>query len=163
MENKSVGELVIGMAIVMAIIVWMFNTLIKKNLDLTCSHGPTCEMYSGLNIQTWVSVILIGIILIIGIIIMFSKPKEKIIETVKYKTKTVTEKKKSLDLSGLNAKEKQAVQMLQKEGGMFQKTLMESLEIGKVGMTRMLDKLEAKQIIERKRRGMNNFVVLKGL
>ena len=37
----------------------------------------------------------------------------------------------------------------------------EKLEIGKVGMTRILDKLESKDIVERKRRGMNNVVVLK--
>jgi len=34
------------------------------------------------------------------------------------------------------------------------------LGIGKVGMTRMLDKLESKGLVERKRRGMNNVVVL---
>jgi len=41
------------------------------------------------------------------------------------------------------------------------KELMDKLEIGKVKMTRLLDKLEAKQFIIRKRRGMNNIVVLK--
>ena len=44
---------------------------------------------------------------------------------------------------------------------MFQRDLMEKLEIGKVKTTRLLDKLESKQIIERKRRGMNNIIVLK--
>ena len=62
---------------------------------------------------------------------------------------------------GLDEIEKKAVSLLRKEEGMFQKTLMEELGVGKVKMTRMLDKLEAKQIVERKRRGMNNFVVLK--
>jgi uncharacterized membrane protein len=38
---------------------------------------------------------------------------------------------------------------------------MEKLGVGKVGITRLLDKLEAKQLIERKRRGMNNVVVLR--
>ena len=38
---------------------------------------------------------------------------------------------------------------------------MEKLDIGKVKTTRLLDKLEAKQLIERKRRGMNNIVVLR--
>jgi uncharacterized membrane protein len=51
--------------------------------------------------------------------------------------------------------------MLQKEKAIFQRTLMEKLNIGKVETTRLLDKLEAKQLIERKRRGMNNVVVLK--
>ena len=58
--------------------------------------------------------------------------------------------------------EKAVISILQKENGaIFQSTLMESLGIGKVGITRLLDKLEAKQLIERKRRGMNNIVVLK--
>ena len=38
---------------------------------------------------------------------------------------------------------------------------MEKLEIRKVKATRLLDKLEAKQLIERKRRGLNNIVILK--
>ena len=59
-------------------------------------------------------------------------------------------------------KEKEVVDLLLKEGNaMFQADLMEKLNIGKVGVTRLLDRLEAKQIIERKRRGMNNIVVLK--
>ena len=60
------------------------------------------------------------------------------------------------------SKEKGLVKLIQENSGaMFQADIMEKLNIGKVGMTRMLDKLEAKQIIERKRRGMNNIVVLK--
>ncbi len=61
----------------------------------------------------------------------------------------------------MEEKEKEVVKLLEKEKAIFQRTLMEKLGIGKVGMTRILDKLEAKQIIERKRRGMNNIVVLK--
>ena len=50
---------------------------------------------------------------------------------------------------------------MQENNAVFQADLMEKLQIGKVKTTRLLDKLEAKQIIERKRRGMNNIVVLK--
>lgn len=160
MENKHVGTLIVGIAIVMAVIVILFNSVIKENLGLTCTHGPTCEMYSNLNIQTWISYVLVFIILIIGIVIFFTKPKEKII--IQHKTKTIVEKKKPLDLSGLDAKEKELVKLIQENSGaMFQAELMEKLSVGKVGMTRMLDKLEAKQIVERKRRGMNNIVVLR--
>jgi uncharacterized membrane protein len=156
MENKNVGLLIIGIAIVMAIIVFMFNSVLKENLGLVCSHGPSCEMYSNLNVQTWISFSIIAIVLIIGLVLVFSKPKEKIV------IKTIKEKKKKIDLSGLDKKEKEVVEILQKENGtMFQATLMEKLGIGKVGITRLLDKLEAKQIIERKRRGMNNIVVLR--
>ena len=83
-------------------------------------------------------------------------PKEKIV------IKNVKEKRKKLDFTGLDSKEKEVISILEKENGtMFQADLMEKLGTGKVGLTRLLDKLEAKQIIERKRRGMNNVVVLR--
>ena len=55
-----------------------------------------------------------------------------------------------------------SIELLRKEGNaMFQADLMEKMEMGKVKTTRLLDKLEAKQLVERKRRGMNNLVVIK--
>ncbi|MBR9701326.1 hypothetical protein GOV13_00200 [Candidatus Pacearchaeota archaeon] len=156
MENKNVGWLIIGIAGVMAIIVWLFNSVLKDVIGATCSHGPSCGMYTNLSAQTWISVILIAIVAIIGLIIMFTKPKERII------VRKIKEKKKRLDLKGLDKDERNVIKLLQKESGaMFQKTLMEKIEVGKVKMTRLLDKLEAKQFVERKRRGMNNIVVLR--
>lgn len=156
MENKHVGLLIIGIAVVMAILVLLFNSVLKDAIGLSCTHGSTCEMYIGVNVQTWISLSIVGIVFILGLFIMFTKPKEKVI------VKKVKEKKKKLDLSGLDKDEKKVIELLIKEnGGMFQASLMEKLEIGKVKTTRLLDKLEAKQLIERKRRGMNNLVILK--
>jgi len=88
--------------------------------------------------------------------LIFSKENEKIVFREK------KGKKKTISLEGLESDEKQVIKILQKENGaMFQKTLMDQLSIGKVGMTRLIDKLEAKQLVERKRRGMNNIIVLK--
>lgn len=156
MENKKVGLMIIGIAIVMAIIVWIFNSALNDIVGATCIHGPECTMYNIIKTQTWLSLSITGTILVIGFFIMFLKPKEKII------VKKIKEKKKKLNLNGLDKDEKEVINILQKENGaIFQSTLMEKLEIGKVGMTRLLDKLETKQLIERKRRGMNNIVVLR--
>jgi len=156
LENKNVGWLIVGIGVVMAIVVLLFNSVLKDAIGLTCSHGLTCEMYTNVNIQTWISLSIVAIVLVIGFVIMFSKPKERII------IKNIKEKKKKLDLTGLDKDEKKVIELLQIEnGGMFQADLMEKLEIGKVKTTRLLDKLEAKQLIERKRRGMNNIVVLR--
>lgn len=161
MDNKTVGWIIIGISVVMVIIVWIFNIALKDIVGETCSMGASCTMYDTIKVQTWISLAIVLIILIIGVVIMFSKPKIEIQE--KIVIKKVAEKKKKLDLTGLDKKEKELVELLQKEnGGMFQAGLMEKLGTGKVGITRLLDKLEAKQIIERKRRGMNNFVVLRG-
>ena len=122
----------------------------------SCTHGPTCPMYSTISLQTYFSLAIAGIILAIGVFFVFVKEPERIV------VKKIKEKKKPLNLKGLDNVEKKVIKILEKENGaVFQKTLMEELGIGKVGMTRLLDKLEAKQLIERKRRGMNNVVVLK--
>lgn len=156
MENKKVGILIIGIAILMAVIVVLFHFALNQIVATTCDHGPTCTMYTSIEAQTWISGILIAIVFIIGLVLLFSKPKEKII------IKKIKEKKKKIDRSKLDKTEKQVIDILERENGaIFQRTLMEKLSIGKVGITRLLDKLEAKQLIERKRRGMNNIVVLK--
>ena len=158
MDNKTVGWIIVGISVVMAIIVWIFNFSLKKIVGASCSMGAGCTMYDTIKIQTWISLAIVAIILIIGLVIMFSKPKETIvIKKIKEKVK-----KKKLDLNGLDKNEKEVIRILEEENGtIFQATLMEKLGIGKVGITRLLDKLEAKQIIERKRRGMSNIVVFR--
>lgn len=156
MKNKSVGFLISGIAVVIGIIVLVFNLGLRKIVTQTCSHGPGCSMYGTISIQTWTSLAIAGLILVIGLFLIFSKPEEKII------VKRIKEKLKKLNLDGLDRDEKKIIELLQKEnGGMFQRDLMEKLEIGKVKVTRLLDKLESKELIERKRRGMNNIVILR--
>jgi len=156
MENKHVGQLIIGISITMIIIVIIFNNALKNIVGETCSHGPTCTMFDTIATQTYLSMAIVGIIFIIGLVIMLTKPRERII------VKKIKEKKKKLNLEGLEREEKEVISLLQEENNaMFQSSLMEKLNIGKVKATRLLDKLEAKQLIERKRRGMNNIVVLR--
>ncbi len=158
MENKKVGWLIIGIGLMMGVISWIFNQSLQKIIAETCTQGPSCIMHEISNTQLTLSLSIVGVIIAIGIYIMFSKPDEKIvIKKVKEKVK-----KKKLDLSKLDKDGKKALKLLESEGkAMFQKDLMEKLEVGKVKMTRLLDKLEAKQFIIRKRRGMNNIVVIK--
>ena len=96
MENKNVGLLIIGIAIVMAIVVWIFNVGLKNIVGQTCTHGPTCSMYDTISTQTYISLAIVAVILVIGIVIMLTKPKEKII------IKTLKQKKKKLNLEGMN-------------------------------------------------------------
>ena len=158
MKNKNVGMLIIGISIVIGVIVYIFNIGLKKIVGETCTHGPTCSMFDTISIQTNVSLGIAALIFIIGLYIFFAKEEVK----VEVKKVEIKDKKKKLDLKGLDKDERKVINLLQEENGaVFQRTLMEKLEIGKVKATRLLDKLEAKQLIERKRRGMNNIVVLK--
>ena len=158
MENKHVGFLIFGIAVLFIIIIFLFQSALRELISASCvgEHALNCPMYDSVNKQTYLALSIVGILIILSGVLIFTKPKEKII------IKKFKEKKKKLELNGLDAKEKEVIRILEKENGtIFQAELMEKLSTGKVGITRLLDKLEAKQIIERKRRGMNNIVVLR--
>ena len=158
MKNKNVGYLIIGISILIIAIILLFNSGLKNIVEEPCDHGSACTMYETISLQTNLSLIIASLVFLIGLFLILSKQPEKII------IKKVKERQKvrKINLQGLDEKEKQAIKILQREkGAYFQKSIMEELEIGKVKMTRMMDKLEAKQLIERKRRGMNNIIVLR--
>jgi hypothetical protein len=160
MENKNVGYIIIGIAVLLIFIIFLFNSAITTAVRNSCllQHGDvqSCEMYDSVNYQKYFALGIVGLLIIIGLVLVFTKPKERVI------IKKVKEPKKKLNLSGLDSKEKEVIKILEQENGtIFQADLMEKLSTGKVGITRLLDKLEAKQLIERKRRGMNNIVVLR--
>ena len=158
MKNKNVGLLIIGISILVFLMIGIFNYSLRNIVADTCTHGSSCSMYDTITVQTWISLIIAGFILLIGLFLFFSKPEEKIV------IKKIKEKQKRFDIKKLDIDkdEKKVIELLIQEGkAMFQSDLMEKLEIGKVKTTRLLDKLESKQLIERKRRGMNNIVVLK--
>lgn len=160
MENKQVGYLVLGIAALLVIIIFLYQDALKEIVALSCGleHGEVCPMEQTINQQTYLALGIVGILTIISGMLIFSKPKEKVI----VKQVKVKEKRKKPSLKGLGKREKEVIDILYKENGaIFQSTLKEKIGIGKVGMTRLLDKLEAKQLVERKRRGMNNIVVLK--
>ena len=150
----------LGISAVLIAIVLLFQKALRQVVSLSCTgeHALSCPMSQTVNQQTYLALAIVGLLVLIAIVLIFTKPKEKIV----VKTKTIKAKRKKIDKSKLDRDEKRVVNFLEKENGaIFQKTLMEKLEIGKVKTTRLLDKLEAKQIVERKRRGMNNIVVLR--
>lgn len=69
---------------------------------------------------------------------------------------------KNIDLSKLDEEESLVYTNLkQKQGSMYQSDLIKETGFSKVQMTRVLDKMMSKDILDRKRRGMTNIVVLK--
>ncbi|MBI4983154.1 MarR family transcriptional regulator [Candidatus Woesearchaeota archaeon] len=51
--------------------------------------------------------------------------------------------------------------VLREQGSAYQSDLIKETRLTKVKVTRILDKLEGRGLIERKRRGMTNIVILK--
>ena len=160
MENKHVGWLIIGIAVVIGIIVFIFNSALRKIANQSCTMGPTCTMYDTIKTQTYLSLAIIAVIVVIGLVIMLSKPKERIV--LKKIKEKVEVKRKPIDYSKLDKEEKVIVRVIEgADGTIFQSDLVEKSGFSKVKVSRILDRLEGEQIIERKRRGMTNVVVLK--
>jgi uncharacterized membrane protein len=69
---------------------------------------------------------------------------------------------RKVDDASLDNEEKNVYSMLKNSrGSMYQSDIMKATGYSKVKVTRILDRLEAKEIVERRRRGMTNIIVLK--
>lgn len=162
MDNKYVGYLLIGISVLMIVIIFMFKNALTSFVDASCTiaHGRDyCPMYDTINQQTYLSLGIIFILIIVGLILILSKPHEKII----MKTKIIEKKpqKKIINTDNLRQEEKQILKIIQENKTIFQAELIEKSGFSKAKITRILDRLEGNNFIERKRRGMTNIVVLK--
>ena len=152
----------IGISILIVLLVFLFNNTLMESVRNSCfiQHGDveSCEMYNSVNYQTYLALGIVGILVIFSLFIIFSKPDEKII------VKKIKEKKpqKEINLSSFRQEEKQAYNLVRENGAIFQAELIEKTGFSKARMTRIIDKLEGSGLVERKRRGMTNVVVMKG-
>lgn len=70
---------------------------------------------------------------------------------------------KNYDLTKLNKEEKKVFKFIRenKEKGIYQSNIVEKFNFPKSKVSRILDKLEQRELIERKRRGMTNIIFLR--
>ena len=162
MKNKFVGLIIVGMAVILGIIVFLFNNALTTIVDTSCSHGPSCPMYGTIHTQTYIAIALIAIIVVIGLVLLFVKEEKHIIIKKIREKQDKQPEKKNVDLSLLDKDEKMIINKIQEnKGTIFQSELVEKSGFDKVKVTRILDRLDGKQVIQRMRRGMTNVVLLK--
>jgi uncharacterized membrane protein len=164
MENRFVGFIIIGTAGVIGLVTLLFNRALTNIVNATCSHGESCPMWQSINLHTNISLVLMGVILLIGLYLVFSeqidkrffKPKQK------PKEKQISKNDYTKVLGTLPADERHVFgKLIVDQGSIFQTELVKKTGFNKVKVTRLLDKLEGRNLIERKRRGMSNIVILK--
>ena len=161
MENKNVGWLLLVVSVLIIIFTFLYSNVLDEAVRTSCflQHGDvqSCEMFDSVTKQTYFSLAIAGILLIVSLYLIFSKPNEKLI------VKKVKEKKarKNIDLSAFRREEKQVYNLIKETNAIFQADLIEKTGFSKARMTRIIDKLEGHGLVERKRRGMTNVVVLK--
>src|SRR3989344_1570320 len=148
MENKHVGWIMLGISILIVFMVFLFNNTLMDSVRNSCfiQHGDvkSCEMYDSVNYQTYLALGIVGVLVTFSLFLIFSKPNEK-----------------KVDLSSFRPEEKQVYNLVKENGAIFQADLIEKTGFSKARMTRIVDKLEGSSLVERKRRGMTNVVVLK--
>ena len=167
MKNKVVGILIIGIAILIGFIVFSFNRALTKIVSTACTHGYSCPMWGTIDFQTNISIGIIIFVVIIGLYLIFFGEEEKIITKIKtikqqIEPKKIAKKNYKKIMSNLDKEERLIFErIIEAEGTIFQSDLVDKTNFAKVKVTRVLDKLEGKGLVERKRRGMTNVVVLK--
>ena len=161
MKNKNVGLLVIGIAIVTLIVVLFFSNTMKTYVNTTCplvhEESDVCPAKTTIRQQTFMAVGVVGVLFIIGLFLFFSKPEERVV------VRKVKEKKaaKNIDMSNLRPEDKKILNIIKSNKAVFQADLVEKTDYGKTKVTRILNRLEDKGLIERKRRGLTNVVVIR--
>jgi len=162
MRNRVVGFLIIFVALLMGFIIYAFNRAMTEIVNASCEHGSSCPMWGTIDFQTNVSIAIMSFVIIIGLyLIFFGKEEKKITEE---EIRNISIKKENYEevLKNLTDEEKTVFEsIIDSNGTIFQSDLTDKTNFNKVKVTRILDKLEGRGLIERRRRGMTNVVIIK--
>ncbi len=168
MKNKQVGYLIIAISILIGIIIYLFNQAITEIAVNACTHGMECPMWEPIKFQNIISLVVMGFVTLIGVYLLIVGRKEEI-KNKTPDTRTKTGEKKNITkkayqelIKRINEDEKVVLdKVVDSEGVILQSHLLKDLGLSKAKLSRILDRLEGKGIIDKKRRGMTNVIILK--
>jgi len=161
LNHKSIGSILVGLAffLLITLIVVKINTdkegaflceLVEESPTLTMDECPAHERNN-----SWLLLVAFGIAFLVlgtGLYLVFfpinHQQHDELLAEVD--TSTLTEEENKIyDLIKLN------------QGSIYQSDIMKQTQLSKVKVSRILDRMEGKRVLERKRRGMTNIVILK--
>lgn len=158
-SNKHLGLGIMILSVILLIVggvyVYMVEGSLRSHASIgeggECIHeGPTCpfEEINRFMLPKFIGFAFIVVLFFSGLY-LFMKPEGGA-------------KKKKKAPKDLPEDEKKVYDLIAAENGMiYQNEIVDKTELSKVKVTRVLDKLEGKELIERRRRGMTNVVILK--
>lgn len=146
----------------MGFIIYAFNRAMTEIVNASCEHGSTCPMWGTIDFQTNVSIAIMSFVIIIGLYLIFFGKEEKNISKVEIQDISLKKENYEEILKVLTDEEKTIFEsIIDSNGTIFQSALTEKTKYNKVKVSRILDKLEGRGLIERRRHGMTNVVILK--
>ena len=168
MDNRYLGIILIVICILIGAIVFMFNSDLNKQAEASCScteaeEGGFCPHRISTPWQTYLGILLIGVIAALGIyLIFFEKYQKEIVSTLKkQKHIQIEEEKFDILLKGLSKEEQRVIQAVKEQDGITQQTLRLRTDMHKSKLSIILDGLEKKGLIARKSKGKTKQVFLK--
>ncbi|MFA4820027.1 MAG: MarR family transcriptional regulator [Candidatus Aenigmatarchaeota archaeon] len=157
--TKHIGLLIIIIALVLLFIIVPLSFKVAEVGMSQCVHAANeaCSITGHIPLESYIGIASVIFLAGAGAFLMFKVQRSEKLSKEMLKKIKENEKK-------LKGDEKSVYEIIAGGGGaLFQSEVVEKSGFGKVKVTRILDKLEAKGLIERRRRGMTNMILLKDL
>ncbi|MDO8655696.1 MAG: hypothetical protein Q7K45_00525 [Nanoarchaeota archaeon] len=161
LNHKSIGSLLIASALILLFVLIVVKINTDKEGAFLCKFvetSPTLNMDecpAHESNTSWLLLSAFGISFLVlgaGVYLLFMPIDEK----------QQIQKKMTIDTSNLSEEETKIYNLLTlHQGSMYQSDIIKQTELTKVKVSRVLDRMDGKGIIDRKRRGMTNMVILK--
>ena len=154
--------LIVGLSAINFVILLSVSLGYASIIHSLCA-SPYCTIFTHIPTESYIGLGLLSALFVLGIHFSFnlkSEKQEKVPETTLQKNKII--KNKTIIPTGLRTEEKIIFEeIVNNDGSVFQSKLVDATGFSKVKVSRILDKLEVRDLVERRRRGMSNIVVLK--
>ncbi|MBI4739202.1 hypothetical protein HY772_06635 [Candidatus Woesearchaeota archaeon] len=160
---RTLGSVLVGFSIILLFILGFVKSDIDEQGKVLCekfheNNLPMSECPAHNSNVSWMvmSAFAIGfVMLVFGVYMIFmAEPFGP--------TSNLKREFKEVDTAQLDEEERRIYEILKSKGGSsFQGDLLKETEFSKVKVTRILDRMEMKDVLERKRRGMTNIIILK--
>lgn len=166
-ENRIMLGIIVVLLLLIVAAVFFYNRTLNELAVGSCSVPlEECPHQKLVDTQNAVIAVLIAAIAVVGgwvaYQVYWKKPEPQIVHIHGGKAASKASASTEVDKSKLDEDERKVFGILQEaKGSVFQSELIKQSGYSKVKVSRILDRLEHREIIERKRRGMSNLVVLR--
>lgn len=151
MDNKRLGFILIGICILLVIILFSFKIQLDNQKEDACGCAGSCPMEDEFSWPMYIGVFVIGVLIALGVYLIFFEKSQKEIASVLERQKKVQseEEKFSILLKGLSKEEKKIIKAVREQDGITQQTLRIRTDLHKSKLSIVLDGLEKKGLIKR--------------
>lgn len=159
MENGNLGFVLVAISVALFVLTTSFTLELNQSMQSGCGScaapGGTCPHAGNLPWQSYLGFTVSFLVLGLGLYLILQGGKARMAAL-----KRGRETRKLV--RSLRKDERGVLGLVEESGGvMFQSELVEKSGFPKVKVSRILDRLEGKGLLERRRRGMSNVVVLR--